>query len=290
MQILTGASPVATGTGPSRLPGQSLLNWHQVGGVSRSSDRLFAQHGVEPTRGRPGRYPTPTSATHRGRPCPPYPTQANPNPSSVPLPRLFTQQGTTQHQRRWTAHRYPAMEPTMIARGCGPTRAGDVAPSGPTLGPLQRTVLFHQRPGGLASVGPPIGASCGNFHVRRGSGTQRANPGPPAAQRSQLPTPRGSGTQWTTTGARTTSAETMKVCAPTERWGHWASRTWQRGEAGGGRPGAIGPHTHENAAKHGVDNLNVKESGQQNRKTTPSTTGTTPVRQLLGPATVEMTP
>ena len=36
-----------------RVPGQPLLNRHQVGGVSRSPDGLFAQHEWEPIRGRP---------------------------------------------------------------------------------------------------------------------------------------------------------------------------------------------------------------------------------------------
>ena len=36
-----------------RVPGQPLLNRHQVGGVSRSPDGLFAQQEREPTRGRP---------------------------------------------------------------------------------------------------------------------------------------------------------------------------------------------------------------------------------------------
>ena len=36
-----------------RVPGQPLLNWHQVGGVSRSPDGLFAQQEREPIRGRP---------------------------------------------------------------------------------------------------------------------------------------------------------------------------------------------------------------------------------------------
>ena len=36
-----------------RVPGQPLLNRHQVGGVSRSPDGLFAQHEQEPIRGRP---------------------------------------------------------------------------------------------------------------------------------------------------------------------------------------------------------------------------------------------
>ena len=36
-----------------RVPGQPLLNWHQVGGFSRSPDGLFAQREREPIRGRP---------------------------------------------------------------------------------------------------------------------------------------------------------------------------------------------------------------------------------------------
>ena len=36
-----------------RVPGQPLLNRHQVGGVSRSPDGLFAQQEQEPIRGRP---------------------------------------------------------------------------------------------------------------------------------------------------------------------------------------------------------------------------------------------
>ena len=36
-----------------RVPGQPLLNRHQVGGASRSTDELFAQQEQEPIRGRP---------------------------------------------------------------------------------------------------------------------------------------------------------------------------------------------------------------------------------------------
>ena len=36
-----------------RVPGQPLLNRHQVGGVSRSPNGLFAQQEREPIRGRP---------------------------------------------------------------------------------------------------------------------------------------------------------------------------------------------------------------------------------------------
>ena len=48
-----------------RVPGQPLLNRHQVGGVSRSPDGLFAQQEWEPIRGRPV---VRGKRTHGGRP------------------------------------------------------------------------------------------------------------------------------------------------------------------------------------------------------------------------------
>ena len=54
------ASPVATGC-----QGQPLLNRHQVGGVSRSPDGLFAQQEREPIRGRPA---VRGKSTYGGRP------------------------------------------------------------------------------------------------------------------------------------------------------------------------------------------------------------------------------
>ena len=52
---------------------------------------------------------------------------------------------------------------------------------------------------------------------------------------------------------------------------------------------AIGPHAQGNAGRHGVDNPDVDGVGSKNRKTTPTTTSTTPVRQVLGPANAEKT-
>ena len=48
-----------------RVPGQPLLNRHQVGGVSCSPDGLFAQQEREPSRGRP---PMRGKRTYGGRP------------------------------------------------------------------------------------------------------------------------------------------------------------------------------------------------------------------------------
>ena len=48
-----GERPRPPGGGGYRVPGQPLLNRHQVGGVFRSPDGLFAQQEREPIRGRP---------------------------------------------------------------------------------------------------------------------------------------------------------------------------------------------------------------------------------------------
>ena len=55
-----------------RVPGQPLLNRHQVGGVSRSPDGLFAQQEREPLRGRPT---VKRKRTYGGRPGQPVEEQ-----------------------------------------------------------------------------------------------------------------------------------------------------------------------------------------------------------------------
>ena len=100
-----------------RVPGQPLLTRHQVGGVSRSPDGLFAQQEGEPTRGRPAvrgkgttRAPQPTPHTNtrnppRGAQVPPTPPMAPPARPSVPLHRHFAQ------QEQWPPSR--SSDPTM---------------------------------------------------------------------------------------------------------------------------------------------------------------------------------
>jgi hypothetical protein len=53
--LVCGAPPDGLASQPRhyRVPGQPLLNRHQVGGVSRSPDGLFAQQERQPIRGRP---------------------------------------------------------------------------------------------------------------------------------------------------------------------------------------------------------------------------------------------
>ena len=71
------------------VPGQPLLNRHQVGGVSRSPDGLFAQHEREPIRGRPA---VRGKRTHGGRPT------ARGGTGHLGLTHTETQRG-----RLWTA-------------------------------------------------------------------------------------------------------------------------------------------------------------------------------------------
>ena len=63
--------------------------------------------------GPPGAYPTPTSATH-----PQAPMSPPPHPVCPFRACSHTREQRLQHQE-WDPHRYPAMEPTMIAGGCG---------------------------------------------------------------------------------------------------------------------------------------------------------------------------
>ena len=86
-----------------QMPGQPLLNRHQVGGVSRSPDGLFAQQEGEPTRGRPavrGKGTTRAPPVHtphqhqqptQGCPGPPHPTGSPPSLTQcTPAPPLRT--------------------------------------------------------------------------------------------------------------------------------------------------------------------------------------------------------
>ena len=47
---------------------------------------------------------------------------------------------------------------------------------------------------------------------------------------------------------------------------------------------APGPHAYRNTARQAMDGLRTEARGQQNSQTTPATTSTTPIRQLLGAA------
>ena len=128
--VTTQGAPLASQSHRYRMPGQPLLNRHQVGGGSGSPDGLFARHGMEPTRGRPAvrgkgddkgtphRHQQPT---HR-RPCPPPPPPQGPSPPTQCAPSApvhAREHHRLQHQE-WDPRRYPAREPTMMAGGRGP--------------------------------------------------------------------------------------------------------------------------------------------------------------------------
>ena len=150
--------------------GDNLLNRHQVGGVSRSPDGLFAQQEGVATRGRPAvreqgttraSQPTPHTNTRN----PPRGAQVPPTQPSVPLHCHCSQ------QEHWPSRR--PSDPTGGSAGRSDSQWASRAPE-----ELRKMVSAH-----------------------RGWGTQRANPGAPAAQRLRASTLRGTCTQWATTGA-----------------------------------------------------------------------------------------
>ena len=86
------------------------------GAVSSSPDGLFAQNGVEPTRGRPamrGKGMTKVPHTNINNPptgahAPPTPSRVPSTPPRVPLPRLFAQQDVSPTSM-------PKVEPAQVS-------------------------------------------------------------------------------------------------------------------------------------------------------------------------------
>ena len=118
--------------------GQLLLNWRQVGVVSRSPDGLFAlQQGV-PTRGKPAvkgkrttRAPQPTP--HTNTRTPPRGAQGSVTPPVVPPARPCVHvHRHCARQEHWLLRR-----PSDLTGG----RPGDRTPSGPA-GPLRSYVKW----------------------------------------------------------------------------------------------------------------------------------------------------
>ena len=172
-------------------------------------------------------------------------------------------------------------------------RAGDGAPRGPTLGPLQRKVCVCLCPGDPAPIGPPLGPLRRSVGPPVRAGDQA--PGEPTLgplMRAACVRPlRGPCTQWATTGApdghTTRNQQGTRPAHPrptewgsirggrlgqrVEKQGTWASRTRKRSEAGCGRPEDGGGNS-------------------RNSQTTPATTSTTPIRQLPGAANAQTHP
>ena len=184
-------------------------------------------------------------------------------------------------------------------------RAGDGAPRGPTLGPLQRNVCVCLCPGDPAPCGPPL---------RCLVGPPGANPGTPAASRLCLSTLRGPRTQWATTGppdahatrnqqgtrpahARPTEWGSVRGGWPgqrVEKQGTWASRTPKHSEAGCGWPedGGVGTaKTFKPPLQQPAQPL-VRQllSATDAQTAHPATFSTAPVHQRLGSANAETTP
>ena len=156
-----------------RVPGQPLLNRHQVGGASRSPDGFAQQEGV-PTRGRPavrgkGTPSPPQPTPHTNTSNPPRGAQVPPNPPVVPPARpIVPLHRHCAQQEHWPSRR--PIDPTGGSSGTSDSQ------------------WASQAPGELRKM----------MSARRGWGTQRANPRAPAAQRLCPSTLRGTCTQWAT--------------------------------------------------------------------------------------------
>ena len=142
------------------VPGQPLLNRHQVGVASRSPEALFAQHEGEPTRGRPAvrgkgmtrkTQTTPyiiNNSSPRGAQVRPTPPSVPPTLPSVPLHHHCTQQALPTSSRR-SDPTGGSRDTVSARRGLGSQRAN--------LVPLQCSCIVYQRSEDLPSSGPPLG-------------------------------------------------------------------------------------------------------------------------------------
>ena len=114
--------------------------------------------------------------------------------------------------------------------------------------------------------------------ARRGWGTQRANPGAPAAQRLCPSTLRRTCTQWATTGApdafrgatsarRGSGTQGANPKAPAAQ--RHCSSAPSGPPLGPVRSRAPGAHAHGNTERQGVDSLRTEVGGQQQQSNDP---------------------
>ena len=304
-----------------RVPGQPLLNRHQVGGCLPQPRWAVCARGSPPGRSAvraKGMTRKPPTTPHTNNNSPPRGAQVPPTPPSVPptLPSVPLHCHCTQQD-------VPTSLRLIDPAGGSPKPRGSEAPEAFCRSVSARRGLGTQR----ATTGAPE-ASCGTASARRGSGTHRATPGAPAARCCSLPVPRGSSTQWATTGApeahcgkerwsrkekepptkpgwaepRTTARPQCSVnrlghhagahttgvnnngvhatreahathdhqgtrhahARPTEWWSTWGGLPVQAW-----RSGALGPHTHGNAATQVVDDRRAEVHGQQKPSNDP---------------------
>ena len=239
-----------------RLPGQPL-----VGSVSHSPDGLFAQQEGLPTRGRPAvrgkgttRPPQPTPHTNtrnppRGAQVPPTPPVVPPTPPVVPPARpIVPLHRHCAQQEHWPSRR--PIDPTGGSSGRSDSQWASRAPR-----ELRKMVSAH-----------------------RGWGTQRANPGAPAAQRLCLSMLRGTCAQWATTGAP--DALRAGDQAPGEPtlgplWHSAVLRLHSGDPVPSGPP--LGPVQNRAPGAHAHGSTERQVVDGNNSQTTPTTTSTTPV-------------
>ena len=115
-----------------RVPGQPLLNPHQVGGVSRSPDGLFAQQEGEPTRGKPavrwkGTTGSPQITPHTNTNNPPRGAQVPPIPPRPPP----AQPSVSLHHHCAQQEHWPSRRPIDPTRGAGQEIGLPVGQQGP---------------------------------------------------------------------------------------------------------------------------------------------------------------
>ena len=133
-----------------QMPGQPLLNRHQVGGVSRNPDGLFVQqqgehHGQTKREGErdDNPHPTPTLATHPGVPKSPPPHPWSPQLTQCTPAPPFRTIGTMAVEETPTGGCWPR-DRTPVGQQA-PEELREVmsgAPRGPTLGPCSAKSLY----------------------------------------------------------------------------------------------------------------------------------------------------
>ena len=280
-----------------RVPGQPLLNRHEVGGVSRSPDGLFAQQEWEPIRGRPT---VRGKRTYGGRPG-----------------QRVEEQGTWAAQKHseagdgrpvdrgvWTANtvKRPPQQPAhpQYANYWAPlTRKRHTMPHSAQSQHANywapRTRKRHQQE---HRPQRPTESSDPTQHAKGRTG-DRPGPRKGATTRRNVTQGGHKGARATRRGARDTRGNQKGArnahVHHAGRWNNWASRTWQRWEAGGRRPGQ---HAERRSNWASRTRNGAAWSGQPGRegewaattvKRPPQQPTQPPVHQLPGPATAATT-
>ena len=148
------------------VPGQPLLNWHQVLGASRSPDGVFAQQEQEPTRGRPARGHTVDGRDNAWRSRAPGP-HAHGNTARQVMDGLWTERVDSKHSQTT-----PATTSTTSIRqllGAADTQTAQhatssTAPAHQPLGSANTETTLARAPAAAADRKKQPGATCERKH------------------------------------------------------------------------------------------------------------------------------